>query len=340
MTQRTSVIIGIIVLLAALSPVLVQAQTNFYAGKTVTIQIGFSAGGSDDAWGHLIAQYLEKYLPGNPTVVPENMPGAGSLRVANEIYNIAPKDGTVIGMISRGIPFEPLLGGKNIQFDALKMDYIGSPSTDTSVCAARKGAAVKTIQDLFTKELIVGATGSGADSAAYPQILSRLLGMKFKIITGYPGQTEIGIAMERNELQGICGVSYDELERQPLAREGKLNILFQAALIGDPRLKGIPLVIDFAKSGIRKQALALFLTRASIGRPIVAPPGLPAGRLEALRKAFAESLADPGFIEMAKKEKLRIHLTTGEEIATIIAAAYKTPKDVIRRTSKALGYIK
>jgi tripartite-type tricarboxylate transporter receptor subunit TctC len=321
-----------------LLPSVVQAQSDFFKGKTVNILIGFGAGGEDDAWAHLIAQYIGKHIPGDPTIVPQNVPGAGSLRVANQIYNVAPKDGTAIGMINRGVPFEPLLGGKGIQFDALKMNYLGSPSIDTTVCAARKDAAVQTMQDLFTKELVVGATGSGADTATYPEFLSRLLGMKFKIITGYPGSHDIGIAMERNEVQAIC-LAYNSLQRQPLAREGKVNILFQAALKPDSQLKDVPLGTAAARSESDRAALTLFFARASIGRPFILPPGVPTDRLRVLRQAFADTLSDPGFVAAAKKQSLRIQLTTGEEIGNILAQTYKTPPDVVRRTSEALGYL-
>jgi tripartite-type tricarboxylate transporter receptor subunit TctC len=319
-------------------PAAAQDSAALFKGKTVNILIGFGAGGEDDAWAHLIAQYLGRHLPGNPTIVPQNMPGAGSLRVANTIYNVSPKDGTAIGMINRGVPFEPLLGGKGLQFDALKMNYIGSPGIDTTVCAARKDAAVQTMQDLFSKELVVGATGSGADTATYPEFLSRLLGMKFKIVTGYPGSRDIGVAMERNEVQAIC-LAYDSLMRQTLARDGKVNILFQAAQQPDPRLKDVPLGTALAHSDSDRQALTLFFARVQMGRPFIAPPGLPADVLHALRKGFADTLSDPGFVDAAAKQSLRIKLTSGEEMARFLADIYKTPPDIVKRTAQALGYL-
>ena len=338
MKKWIGVFISVSLLSAALASRTAEAQEASFKGKTVNILIGFGAGGEDDAWAHLIAQYLGKHLPGNPTVVAQNAPGAGSLKVANQIYNVSPKDGTAIGMINRGVPFEPLLGGKGIQFDALKMNYIGSPSIDTTVCAARKDAAVQKMQDLFTKELVTGATGSGADTATYPQFLSHLLGMKFKIITGYPGSHEIGVAMERNEVQAIC-LAYNSLLRQPMAREGKLNILFQAALKPDPRLKDVPLGTALAHIESDRKALALFFARASMGRPFIAPPGLPPQRLKVLRQAFAETIKDPDFVALAEKQQLRIHLTTGEEMSAVVAETYKTPADVVKRVSTALGYL-
>jgi tripartite-type tricarboxylate transporter receptor subunit TctC len=325
-------------LLSQASPVKAQSPAELFRGKTVNILIGFGAGGEDDVWAHLIAQYLGKHLPGNPTIVPQNVPGAGSLRVANQIYNVSPKDGTAIGMINRGVPFEPLLGGKGIQFDPLKMNFVGSPSIDTTVCAARKDAAVQNMQDLFSKELVIGATGSGADTQTYPEFLSRLLGMKFKIVSGYPGSREISVAMERNEVQSIC-LAYDSLMRQTLPREGKVNILFQAALQPDSRLNDVPVGTSLAHSESDREALTLFFARVSMGRPFIAPPGMAPNVLQALRKGFADTLSDPEFVATANKQSLRIKLTSGEEMARFLAEIYKTPPDVVKRVAGALGYL-
>ena len=185
-----------------------QPAPEFFKGKTISLLIGFGAGGEDDLWARTIARHLGNYIPGNPVIVPQNMPGSGGLLVADRLYNTAPKDGTVLGLINRGIPFEPLLGGQGTQFDALKFNWLGSPGRDTTVCAARKDAAVKTPQDLYSKELTVGGTGSGADTAVYPRFLAALLGMKFRLVMGYQGSHEVQLAMERNEVQGIC-LAYD-----------------------------------------------------------------------------------------------------------------------------------
>ena len=226
-----------------------------------------------------MARHIGNHIPGNPIVLPQNTPGSGGLLVANRLYNTVPKDGTVLGLINRGIAFEPLLGGQGTQFDALKFNWLGSPGRDTTVCAARKDAAVKTLQDLYSKELTVGGTGSGADTAIYPQFLSALLGMKFKLVKGYQGSHEILLAMERNEVQGIC-LAYDSLERGTLARTHQINVLLQASLEPDPRLAGIPYGLGFAHTPEERQALQLFFARASVGRPFVAPPGVPADRIQ------------------------------------------------------------
>lgn len=308
----------------------------FYKGRTVEIWIGFGAGGDDDRWGHLVAQYLGAHIPGQPTVVPQNMPGSAGLVVTNRLYNAAPKDGSVIALINRGIPYEPLLAGVGPQFDPLKLNWIGSPNRDTTICAALKSSPVQTMQDLKTKELTVGATGSGADTQIYPQLLSNLLGMKFKIISGYPGSRAIALAMERNEVQGMC-ISYDSFSHETVFQENNINILLQAASQPDPRLKDAPLATEAAPEGIERQALALFFARTEVGRPFVAPPGVPQDRLDALRKGFAETLEDPGFIADAKKQQLNIVPTSWQTIQEDVAKAYDTPKDVVAATIKALG---
>jgi tripartite-type tricarboxylate transporter receptor subunit TctC len=323
------------------APPSAQAQSveAFYKGKQVSVLIGFGPGGANDAWARSLARHMGKHIPGNPTLVPQNMPGAGTLKLANHLYNLAPKDGTVFGLINRGIPLEPLLGGDATQFDPLKMNWIGSPDKDTTVCAARKDAPVRTMHDLFTKELVVGATGSGADTAIYPEFLAEFLGMKFKTIKGYPGSNEIVLAMERGEVQGIC-VAYESLARQRLAREGQITILFQAALEKDPSIPGdMPLALELAKSETERRALELFLARVALGRPFVAPPDVPVERVQELRRAFLATMQDPDFVEETKKQRLAVDPIPGDRLAQVIADIYKTPKDVVTRVAETLGRI-
>jgi tripartite-type tricarboxylate transporter receptor subunit TctC len=313
-----------------------QTPADFFRGKTVSLLIGFGPGGEDDLWARTVARYLMMHIPGNPNVVPVHTPGSGGLLVANRLYNTAAKDGTVLGMINRGIVFEPLLGGQGTQFDALKLNYIGSPSRDTTVCAARKDAAVQSLQDLYSKELSVGGTGSGADTAIYPEFLAALLGMKLKLVKGYQGSHEIQLAMERNEVQGIC-LGYDSLSRGNLARTGGLNVLLQAALTPDPRVKDAPMVIDAARSAEDRKVLELFFARAAMGRPFVAPPGVPAERLAILRAAFDAALADPAFLDDARKQNLNVVPVSAGEMTEVVSKAYSTPPEVVKRTIRALG---
>ena len=309
---------------------------DFYKGKQLSVMIGYGVGGSDDLWARLIARRIGDYIPGHPTVIAINAPGAGSLLLANQITNTQPKDGTVIGLINRGIPFEPLLGGASVRFDPLKLSFVGSPDRDTAVCAANKNAAVKTVQDLYTQELIVGATGSGADTEVYPSFLKNLLDMKFKIISGYPGSREINLAIERGEVQGIC-VSYDTIARENIFKNGTVHVLFQAALKPDPRLDGIPFAADLAKTDQQRQALALFLARTNVGRPFIAPPGVPQERLAILRTAFAQTMQDPGLVQEAENSGLHPLYISPDELQKFVADAYKMSPEVVALTKKAMG---
>jgi tripartite-type tricarboxylate transporter receptor subunit TctC len=331
---RASLAIGL--LLGSACAAAAQTPAEFYKGRTIQLLVGFGPGGEDDVWARTIAKHIGNHIPGNPAMVPVHAPGSGGLLVVNRLYNAAPKDGSVVGMINRGIPFEPLLGGQGTQFDAQKINYLGSPGRDTTVCAARKDAAVQNVQDLFSKELTLGGTGSGADTAIYPEFLAALLGMKMKVVKGYKGSHEIHLAMERNEVQGIC-VAYDSLLRGNLARQGQINILLQAAIGPDPRIKDVPLGLEQAHSPDERAALELFFARASMGRPFVAPAEVPADRVAALRTAFQAMLRDPAFLGDAEKQRLNVVAITGEQQRAIIVNAYKTPPAIVQRTIKALG---
>ena len=333
---RVATVASAIAVSAAVGVAYAETPAEFYKGKTITLWIGFAPGGEDDLWARTIARHFGNHIPGSPVVIPQNVPGSGGLLVADRLYNTAPKDGTVLGLINRGIPFEPLLGGQGTKFDPLKFNWIGSPGRDTTVCAARKDAPVKTLQDLYDKELTVGGTGSGADTAIYPQFLAALLGMKFRIVLGYQGSHEVQLAMERNEVQGIC-LAYNSLERSTLARAQEVNILLQASLEPDPRINGVPSGLDLAQAPEQRQALQLFFARASIGRPIVAPPDVPAERIAALRQAFDETLQDAEFLDDARRQDLNVVPLTGGQLADVIAGAYNSPPAVVKRTIQAMG---
>ncbi|HEX5281892.1 MAG TPA: tripartite tricarboxylate transporter substrate-binding protein [Micropepsaceae bacterium] len=312
------------------------AHAQAFAGKTIDLEVGFGPGGDNDIWARTLATHLGDHIAGHPRVVVQNAPGAGGLRLINELYNLSPKDGTVIGLVNRGIPFEPLLGGDGTQFDPLRMNWIGSPDRDTTVCAARKDAHARNPGDLFTTGVVVGATGSGADTALYPEFLNHLLGMKFRVVKGYQGTKEISLAMERGEVEGLC-VAYDSLMHEPLARAGKLNILFQVAATPDPRLTDVPVATSLARSQADRDALRLFLARVEVGRPLVMPEGVPPDRIQQIRDAFRATLQDPLFIADARKQGLNVAYLSGAELAGKIAAAYRAPKAVVQRVKAALG---
>lgn len=323
--------------LASLNPALAQADEveDFYKGKTVELQIGFGPGGGNDVWGRMVSRHLPRHLPGNPTFVPKNVPAAGSLLVANNLYNVAPKDGSALGMIARGIPFEPLFGGQGTQFDALKFNYLGSPSYDSNMCAVWHEHPAKTAKDLFTMPTVIGSTGSGAESHVFPILLENLLGMKIKTIKGYKGSQDIMLAIERRELDGIC-LGTETVRRTSAYQEGKFRILLQMAVKPDPVLGDLPLVTEFAKTPEDRAALDLIFARVDVGRPFVAPPGVPMVRVAALRKAFTATMNDKDFAADMAQAKFEISPLTGEELEGLIRKAYATPKDVVARTSELL----
>lgn len=329
----TSAACGLIALTATAQA---QSVEDFYRGKTVTVMIGYGAGGTDDVWARLIAQHIGDKIPGKPIVIPSNVPGAGSLLLANQVYNTQPKDGTVIGLINRGVPFEPLLGGIGTRFDPLQFNYLGSPDRDTLACAARTDAPVKALADLRTTEMIVGGTGSGADSQTYPEFLSNLLGIKIKLVQGYPGSRDILLAVERGEVQGVC-VSYDTIVRDAQFKAGKLKIIFQAALKADDRMPAVPLVTELAQTDEQRAALKLFLQRTLVGRPFVMAPGVPQDRLDAMTRAFEATIRDPAFLADADKAGLHPFFVSPAEIKDVLKEAAATPASVVAATKAALG---
>ena len=316
-------------------PATAQSVEAFYSGRTVSLLIGFGVGGGNDAWSRTLAKHMGRHIPGNPSVVPKNMPGAGGLKMTNYVYNAAPKDGTVFGLTNAGIPLEPLLSGKGANFDPLKLNWIGSPDRDTVVCVARKDAPVKSLDDLATKELVVGATGSGANTNVFPMFFANALGMKIKIIKGYKGTRDILLAAERGEVMGVCS-NHDPLTRQSMYREGKLRVLLQAATKRDKDIDA-PLPTKFITSESQRKAFSFFLARTELGRPFVAPPGVPKERIQTLRRAFDATMKDPDFIADAKKQRFNVVAMTGEELTAIIEQLYKTPEDAVQLTASALG---
>lgn len=310
------------------------AVEDFYKGKSITIMIGYGAGGSDDLWARLLGRHMNRFMPGSPTVVPQNVPGAGSLVAANQAFKTAPKDGTVMALINRGVPFEPLLGNKSAQFDPRQFNYIGSPDRDTIVAYVRTDGPVQKLSDLRSKELIVAATGSGADSLTYPVILRDLFHLKLRIVQGYPGSRDMNLAVERGEAHGTF-ISYDTALREPGLKDGTRRLLVQGRLTPDPRIKDVPGLNDLDLSPAERKAAEFFLLRADMGRPFVAPPGVPADRLAALRKAFVDTLKDPATLDDAGRQGLNVSLISPDELMKTLEAAYRFDEktiDMVRTT--------
>jgi len=310
------------------------AQAPNLAGKNVQMLIGFGPGGGYDLWGRTVGRHIGKHLPGNPTVIPQNMPGGGSFNAANHIYTIAPKDGSVLGIIARDAPLGPLTGAPGARFDPLKISWIGTPTTETNVCIAMNNdkVKVKTFKDLQQSELIIGNTGVGTGTYSYPKAINGLLGTKFKLVSGFPSSTDVFLAMERGEVDGICESLDSVLGKKPdwIATK-KLNVLFQGGVVPNPQLKGVPFIVDLARNAEEKQAIEFLYAGQGIGRPFVAPPDMPADRLKMLRDAFMATMKDPEFIADVKKQKLDLEPENGEHLAALIKKIYATPKPVVEK---------
>ena len=275
--------------LAAL-PTLAVAQAPSLAGKNVQMIIGSGSGGGFDLWGRVVARHIGKHLLGRPTVVPQNMPGAGSFNAANYIYNIAPKDGTVMGFISGAAVLGPLTGAPGARFDPTRITWLGSPATETHICIAYNSpqVKVKTLNDLYEKELIVGTSGPGNGTYSVPKALSALLGLKFKIIAGFPGTSAVYLAMERGEIDGNCETLASASERRPdWIASKKIVILFQGGAMPNSKLTDVPFVNDLARTPEDRQTIEfLYAGITGLGRPFIAPPGMSADRAKMLQDAF------------------------------------------------------
>jgi tripartite-type tricarboxylate transporter receptor subunit TctC len=313
-------------------------QGAAWAQSQLTITIGYPPGAIYDVYGRLVARHLGKHLPGNPTVVVQNMPGAGSLRSANYLYGIAPKDGSAIGLFARGLAMQPLLDPQGVQFDAHKLGWIGSPSSEVSVVIASAASPFKTIEDAQTREMVVSASGSGADSVIFPYILNGVIGTKFKVVTGYPGNADMLLAVERGEADGNAGTSWISLVsiRPDWVRDRKINVLLQLASKKHPDLLHVPLALDLAKQDSDAKVLELIFSRQQMAYPFAAPPDIPPQRLQALRNSFDTTMKDAEFLADAKRQNLDVDPVSGEEIAAIIRKIYASPKEVIARAKSVL----
>jgi tripartite-type tricarboxylate transporter receptor subunit TctC len=315
---------------------------QFYKGKTINIVIGSSAGGGYDTYARTLGRHLSKYIPGNPIIVPQNMPGAGGNKAAGYIYTVAPKDGTAIGAIFPGGILAPLLGDAAIQHDPVKMIYLGSMNSDVYTCVARTDAPVQHFKDALAKEMIVGASNEGGTTRDLPAMSNNVLGAKFRIVTGYSGTREITLALERNEIHGICGFGYTSLlSTKPDWLPNKVvRILVQENAKGSPELnkQGIPKTLDFAKTDEDRQVMELVYSQAVFGRPFVLPPGVPAERVAALRKAFTDALNDKDLLAEATKIKLDIEAMSGEEMQAMVARLFAMPKHIVTRAKQSLIY--
>jgi tripartite-type tricarboxylate transporter receptor subunit TctC len=323
---------------AALFTVSAHAE-DFYTGKTMTIIV--STGG-DDSYGYIaraFAQNMPGYIPGHPTMIVKAMPGAGNVLATNHLYNIAPKDGTTIGTINNAIPLHQVLDGRGVHYDASKFNWLGSTGTYNSVAYVWHTAGIKTIQDVMKKEVVLGGTGAGSSIVIYPTVMNNVLGTKFKIVLGYKSVSEINIAMERGEVQSRTG-SYADLasEHADWLKEKKVVLLTQIGSTPDKAVPaGVPLITTLAKTDEQRQILKLIASPIALGRPYLAPPGVPADRVALLRKAFMETTRDKGFLADMKKLKIDVDAVNGDKLADIVNETVHAPKDIVEKAKAAMN---
>jgi len=315
---------------------------QFYAGKQIDLVIGSSAGGGYDTYARLVARYMGRYIPGNPAIVPQNMPGAGSNKAGGYIYSVAPKDGTAIGAVFPGIILQPLIGHVPTPHDPSKFIYIGSANSDAYMCIARKDAPVHTFKDLLSQTLIIAGATEGATTHDLPVVENNLLGAHFRIVSGYPGMRENTLAIEKNEVQGVCGYGWASLESQhpEWLTKGFINIIVQESIKGYAKLNdmGVPRTADFAKSEEDRQALELLYSQGIFGRPYVLPPGVPAERVAALRKAFMQALHDKALLADAAHVKLDIDAMSGEDLQALVTKLFALPPSIAAKVKAAIVY--
>ena len=310
--------------------------SDFYAGRTVQLIIGYAPGGGYDDYARLLGRHIGRHIPGDPTVVVQNMPGAGSIRAANYLYNIAPRDGSVFGGFARGIFIDPLLGrAEGMRFTPAKFGWLGSVSTDIGVCAFRSGAGIDSWADMQTRRYKIGATGAGADSDVFSNLLRKMFDLPMQLVLGYQSVAETVLAILRKEVDGRCGWSWSTLSsrNRDLLLSKQIKVVLQLADARIAELTGVPTVLDVAATSEQRAVLKLIVARQTMARPFVAPPGLAPQRLAALRSAFDATMTDPDFRADAARQDLDVRPVTGAAADALIAQVYATAPEIVKRAA-------
>ena len=308
---------------------------NFYQNRIVSLIIGYSVGGGYDAYARLLARYIGKHIPGEPSIVPQQMTGAGSLRAANYIFSVAPKDGSVLGTFSRDMGIAPLLG--QAEFDSRKFTWLGSVTDDDTTCVTWSSSSIKTWDDFLTKPSKLG--GSGGDTDIWALLYKNVFGAKVQLVTGYPGTNDVVLAMERGEVDGLCGLSWSTIKTRHAEwlTSHLANIIVQAALNKEPEIASVPLATDLVSKPAQLQIIRLLLASQAMARPFAAPPTISEDRKAALISAFDATMRDADFLAEAQKLNFEVHPVNAATIDALLAEVYATPKDVLARAAKAIS---
>ena len=311
--------------------------SDFYKNRSVSLVIGYSVGGGYDAYARLLARYIGKHIPGEPSIIPQQMTGAGSLRAANYIFSVAPKDGSVLGTFSRSMGIAPLLG--QADFDSRKFTWLGSVTDDDTTCVTWNTSPIKAWNDFLSKPFKLGGLGADSDPDIWALLYKNVFGAKAQLVTGYPGTNDVALAMERGEVDGLCGLSWSTIRTRHaewLANHS-VNIIVQAALKKEPDIAFVPLATDLATTPEQRQIIRLLLASQAMARPFVAPPEVPEDRKAALIAAFDATMTNPDFLAEARKLSFEVHPVSAATIDALLAEVYTTPKDVLGRATQAIS---
>jgi tripartite-type tricarboxylate transporter receptor subunit TctC len=313
-----------------------KAIAEFYAKKTVTVAVGSSAGGNYDLYARLVARHIGQHIPGKPTVIVQNMPGAGSRRLANVLSNVGPHDGTMIGLPNQGIAMDQALGTEGVQFDARKFHWLGSPIEEVNVFWGWHTNPVKTIEDAKQREFVAGATGPGSPTTFYPRIMNTVLGTKFKVVSGYPGSNELDLAIEKGEVGGrVVGWSSLKITSDWVAT-GKANVMLQFGLRKAADLPNVGLLQELAGNQKDRQIFEYLCLVPAMGRPFFMSAGTPAERAAVIRQAFDATMKDPAFLEEARRSKLEVTPVSADELTQIAGKMFNAPADVLAAAKAAM----
>jgi tripartite-type tricarboxylate transporter receptor subunit TctC len=311
---------------------------DFYTGKHINVLVGADAGGGYDAQARLMARHLGRFIPGNPVLIVQNVPGAGGILASNRIYNVAAQDGTFMAFIQRGILTSELTHQQGVRYEVAKFHWIGNLASETAVVVSWHDSPIKTANDLFSQEFIVGGTGVTGDNEGSARLFNALLGTKFKIVAGYRGTTEVILAMERGEVQGLADWAWSNVKTRKgdYLRDHKINLLMQSALVKEPDLPDVPLALDYVKNDVDRKAMELYFAQKTIARPSMVGPNVPDDRVAALRTAFTTMAKDPQFQQDAERSKLEVAPTSWESVDQLVHLISTTSPDVAARLTNAM----
>jgi tripartite-type tricarboxylate transporter receptor subunit TctC len=334
-TRKSLLIVATVAALASVAKA--DSVADFYKGRSVSMIIGYSVGGGYDAYARLLAHYFGRHIPGEPSIVPQQMTGAGSLRAANYLFSVAPKDGSVLGTFSRSMGIAPLLG--QAEFDSQKFTWLGSMTDDDTTCVTWNSSPIKTWTDFLTKPSKLGGLGADADPDIWALLYKNVFGAKLRLVSGYPGTNDVVLAMERGEVDGLCGLSWSTIRTRHVEwlTSHSVNIIVQAALKKEPEIAAVPLATDLVSNPGQLQIIRLLLASQAMARPFVAPPEIAADRKSALTAAFDATMRDADFLAEAQKLNFEIHPVSAATIDALLAEVYATPKDVLSRAAKAIS---